>query len=262
MLYRTLTGLLILSIVGCSYKPKYGLGEKKPTKFDEHDKSSFIANCEAPPNEVLAHTFQILKTVTGVPDCAKTFSMLNNLASLDFGFPKPGEDSVVDLTPLESLPNLKHLAIQYRKLVDPKPLSGLTHLERLILVHTDFEHTEVLSSLTQLKYLDLSFNKIKNILPLIPLTQLEDLWLKKNLISDVEAVRHLTKLKYLDLADNEVADVTALSVLHSLRWLFIEGNPVVDISHLAHLPALEVVYFDRQKVTHPPASLVSKFLTI
>ena len=131
------------------------------------------------------------------------------------------DNRITDLTPLLTLPNLKHLDIGGNKLED---------------IH-------LLASLPRLFTLDLSYNKIKDLSPLADLPALVRLELKNNRISRLPALLALVALEDLDLADNQLTSCEALNGLSHLLHLDLLNNPLEDLSPLHNLKTLEELKF-------------------
>ena len=155
-----------------------------------------------------------------------------------------GKD-IVDLTPLESLPNLWMLGLsRQQKIVDYSPLSKLSKLEQLTMNGCGISDLKPLAGLKNLTILQLSQNNIADLSPLAGLTQLNHLTLTDNKLTN-EQLEHLSKLenlKFLSIGNNPYATntnrITSLEPLLGLKKLDevilmnIEGLPNEEIDKL------------------------------
>lgn len=140
-----------------------------------------------------------------VGDGGLTKENLAKVESLTLGRTILGKD-VLDLNPLESLPNLRMLTLsRQQKIDDFAPLAKLSNLEQL----------------------DLSGCGISDLKPLAGLKNLTQLRLSQNKIADLSPLAGLTKLNHLTLTDNKLTNeqLTHLSKLENLKFLSIGNNP-------------------------------------
>ena len=140
-----------------------------------------------------------------VGDGGLTKGNLAKVESLTLGRTILGKD-VYDLTPLESLPNLRMLSMsRQQKIDDFTPLAKLSKLEQL----------------------DLSGCGISDLKPLAGLKNLTQLRLSQNNIEDLSPLTGLTKLNHLTLTDNKLTNeqLAHLSKLENLKFLSIGNNP-------------------------------------
>ncbi len=135
---------------------------------------------------------------------------------------------IIDLTPLESLPNLQRLDLSGTKVVDVGPLASLTNLQWLDLSDTEVSDVGPLSSLTNLQELILSSTQVTDIGPLSSLTNLNKLALSSTKISDIGPLSSLKNLKLLYLQVTKVSDVGPLYYLKNLQELWIYDADVTD----------------------------------
>ena len=138
-------------------------------------------------------------------------------------FSAPNE-SVVNLTGLETATALTTLNLSGNAIVSLSPLAGLTSLTTLNLSSNSISSISSLSRLTLLTNLNLSENRISSVSSLSRLTGLTDLNLSDNTITSVSTLSGLTSLTTLDLSDNRIRDVLPLQGLSSLRTLNLSGN--------------------------------------
>ena len=138
-------------------------------------------------------------------------------------FSAPNE-SIVNLTGLETATALTTLTLSNNQIVSLSPLSRLMRLTDLDLAENQISSISALSGLTSLTILLLSENRISSVSSLSRLTSLTNLDLSNNQISSVSALSGLTSLTHLLLLDNQIRDVLPLQNLSSLRELNLLGN--------------------------------------
>ena len=164
-------------------------------------------------------------------------------------FSAPNE-SIVNLTGLETATALTTLTLSNNQIVSLSPLSRLMRLTDLDLAENQISSISALSGLTSLTILLLSENRISSVSPLSRLTSLTDLDLSNNQISSISALSGLTSLTHLLLLDNQIRDVLPLQNLSSLRELNLLGND--------NITNIEVLYLLVQGGTNnitPPAGM-------
>ena len=123
------------------------------------------------------HTIDVLLKQAGTNNCQQADAKLRNLTSLYLYFNK-----IVDVKPLAGLSKLTKLDLHANQIVDVKPLAGLSNLTNLFLPG----------------------NKIVDVKPLAGLSNLTTLWLHNNQIVDVKPLAGLSNLKYLSLKGNQI----------------------------------------------------------
>lgn len=155
---------------------------------------------------------------------------------------------VEDLTPLKSLTRLQALFLFSTEVGDVTPLQGLTCLQTLYLSNTKVSDLTPLQSLFRLQTLSVFGTQVTDLTPLQNLTGLESLFLGNIQVEDVTPLRDLTGLLSLSLADTQVSDITPLQGLTRLQRLDLDGNPVSDVTALKGLTGLQTLSLDRTKV--------------
>ena len=179
-----------------------------------------------------------------VGDGGLTKENLAKVESLTLGRTILGKD-VLDLTPLESLPNLWMLSLsRQQKINDFAPLAKLSKLGQLDLSGCGISDLKPLAELKNLTQLRLSQNNIANLSPVAGLTKLNHLTLTDNKLTD-EQLKHLSKLenlKFLSIGNNPFSAnanrITSLEPLLGLKKLDevilmnIEGLPDEEIAKL------------------------------
>tara|TARA_Y100001934_G_scaffold243438_1_gene300086 strand:+ start:900 stop:1574 length:675 start_codon:yes stop_codon:yes gene_type:complete len=179
-----------------------------------------------------------------IGDGGFTKENLAKVESLTLGRTILGKD-VLDLTPLESLPNLWMLSLsRQQKINDFAPLAKLSKLGQLDLSGCGISDLKPLAGLKNLTQLRLSQNKIADLSPLTGLTKLNHLTLTDNKLTN-EQLTHLSKLenlKFLSIGNNphgaNANQITSLEPLLDLKKLDevilmnIEGLPAEEIAKL------------------------------
>ena len=197
------TGLLVVLMVsaGCSQ------GKPQRARSDETvPPSDTAASPTAAPFATFAdwcvnqasltpdarHTVGVLLATAETQDCNQAEAVLTSLTGLDLG-----QQEIVDVMPLATLPHLTQLSLGGNQIVDVSPLASLTNLAALYLSANQIVDVSPLAHLTQLIELNLSENQIVDVSPLASLTNLTWLYLANNQIVDVSPIASLTKLKEL-----------------------------------------------------------------
>ena len=166
------------------------------------------------------------------------------LTLLDDGTFKLGVlDQVSDLTPLRGMP-LSDLIISATKVVDLRPLAGMTSLRGLNLQGTKVADLTPLKGLP-LKTLNAMNTEISSLEPLagMPLRKLS-LYLSRR-VKDLTPLRGM-KLEELDTRDTSIENIEVLRGM-PLRKLSLNGE-VKDISALHDLPLEELSLGMAQKI--------------
>ena len=133
-------------------------------------------------------------------------------------------ESIVNLTGLETATGLTTLTLSNNQIVSLSPLSRLSSLVSLDLSNNVISSISSLTRLTNLTTLNLSSNRISSLSSLTRLMSLTDLDLSTNAISSVSSLSGLTNLTDLNLSTNRIRDVLPLQELSSLRTLNLTGN--------------------------------------
>ena len=147
-------------------------------------------------------------------------------------------ESIVNLTGLETATALTTLNLSGNEIVTLSPLSKLVALETLNLSENEIRSISSLSGLTSLTDLNLSDNQISSVSSLSKLVALETLNLADNEISSLSSLSGLSALTDLNLSNNtKIKDVLPLQGLSSLTTLNLSGN--TDITNAEVLYRLE-----------------------
>jgi internalin A len=182
-------------------------------------------------------------------------------------------NSISDISPLETLTNLSTLNLQYNRIQDVSPLAGLTNLTVLLLKGNAITDYSPLKDLyPNLREKDFEVISIEGVSdePIVfadpnlestvlrvlgiqdrPVTQkdayqVQSLDLHHEIPSD-EAFSDLTGLEYfvnlelLSLNGNDISDLSPIGGLARMKSLVISFNEISDLSPLSGMPQLEVL---------------------
>lgn len=162
---------------------------------------------------------------------------LVSLTSLDLS-----NNSIVDLSPLANLRQLRTLKLDGNRVQSTLPLIGMSELKIITLADnalTDLRGFSGMTKLNRAVLLDLSDNSIADLRPLANL----ELWsidLSRNRIIDAAGLP--SSLLSLTLDENGIIDVPDLSALANLTTLRINHNLIGDLTPLASVPRLSELY--------------------
>ncbi len=166
-------------------------------------------------------------------------------------------ETLSDLSPLSSLPNLNILFVESNIISDLSPLIELLTLHDIRIGRNIIEDLSPIAGLHNLRHMSISNNLITDLTPLKDLKKLEwitmsgnppaDLTPLSGLLSlqsihswgtpilDLAPLKDLPKLRVLDICGGEISDISALAVMTTLREIYLVGNDITDISSLASL---------------------------
>lgn len=174
-----------------------------------------------------------------------------------------GTDSLLDLSPLEALRELKYIDLSDTEITQLGPLSNVTFLESLDLSETPTVDIQFIKYSDRLKHLNISNTKIEDISELANLKALETLEavstpitsfavinefeslrklnLEQSGFNNAENIQELDQLEELNLSNNYVVNFSLLSKLTSLTFLNLSGTNIQDLAPLKDLESLEIV---------------------
>ncbi|MFN6569203.1 NACHT domain-containing protein [Dendronalium sp. ChiSLP03b] len=157
--------------------------------------------------------------------------------------------AINDLSALTIQPNLSSLFLFFTSVGELKPLTNLTNLVKLVIIHNNEEvplNFGSLAKLSNLNTLGISGTKLRDLSLISNLTNLVNLSLNED-ISDLSPLSNLTKLTSLSIGGiyfencsstggwNSLSDLSPLANLINLLELRLEGTQVNDLSPLASL---------------------------
>lgn len=245
----------------CSFKESFQY-EERPSRFMNLGlRQQFIDQCSVSDQKYdVSLTLQFLRKIAKKENCEAIYNAVNELESIDFGFPR--SSSKVDLSLLTLLPHLRTLTMRRVEAQDWSQLSMLSALRRLTLSENRFSQTQVLETLVNLEILDLSSNSVDNLEPLKGLSNLRELTLAHNEITSVETLSTLGELKILDLSHNQIASAYVLAALKNLERLYLDHNPIADYAFLQSMESLDTIYYDVLDFDAVPEDLRPKWVRL
>ena len=198
-------------------------------------------------------TVQVLLAQAKTSNCDQASKKLASVSQLVLHQNYPA----IDLSPLQSLPNLTDLSIT-GQLSDVSPLQTMTQLTRLRLNEVPVQDIRPLRSLTNLTELRLTGTLISDLTALESLKNLTTLEIGGSRlrlrcpvphyltqVRDLSPLSSLTQLTYLNLSQNKIQNLAPLSSLTQLTHLDLSHNKVQDLAPLKSLTHLNVL-----KLTH------------
>ena len=160
--------------------------------------------------------------------------------------------SLSTVSGLETATKISYLDISQNTIRDLTPLQSMTNLQEAYLQHNAINDLTVLGGLKSLKKLDVSFNLLSTINPLLNCTTLTSLNVGNNTLVSLAGIGSLSALETLKVANNTLSDVTPISECQKLRELDLSSNMITDISALGVLSNLETFAFSRNNVVDLP----------
>ncbi|PZX49449.1 Leucine-rich repeat (LRR) protein [Algoriphagus ratkowskyi] len=174
-----------------------------------------------------------------------------------------GSDSLLNLSPMEAMRNLKYVNLSNTKITKLGPISNVTFLEYLDVSNTPTSDIQFIKYSDRLKHLDISRTKIRDISELVNLKSirslrveetpimsfailnqfdsLKSLYIAQSGFNNTENIKDLTKLEDLDLSKNYIVNFSQLADLVSLKNLNLTETNIQDLSPLKDLNNLEVL---------------------
>ena len=175
-------------------------------------------------------------------------------------FTVPAE--AASLEDLAMLTQLRRLTIDGHNISDLSFLTGMTHLEELVLTNctlgdslkqiaalpaltkltisgTTLSTVAELEKATGLTYLDLSRNAIGDLSPLSGMKNLETLLLDHNAVSDISPLSGMSQLTRVSLSHNIITSMAPLASCGRLADLNVSYNKIDAFTAVDELPALE-----------------------
>jgi hypothetical protein len=147
-----------------------------------------------------------------------------------------------------------YLDLRYLPITNLTTLSGMDHLETLLLSYTNVSDLVPIAGLTGMKQLHIGHTKVTDITPIAGMTDLELLHLWGTKITDFTPVSGFKKLHELALSETGVKNLQFLAPLQNLQRLNLGDLKIRDISVLEKLPKLQLVetyhlkYFNKRTV--------------
>ncbi|MCE7055588.1 leucine-rich repeat domain-containing protein [Algoriphagus sp. AGSA1] len=174
-----------------------------------------------------------------------------------------GTDSLLDLSPMEAMRNLKFVNLSNTQITELGPISNVTFLEFLDVSNTPTSDIQFIKYSDRLKHLDISKTQIRDISELVNLKSirslraeetpimsfavlnefdsLKSLYLAQSGFNNTENIKELDKLENLDLSRNYLVNFSQLAELSALKTLNLSKTNIQDLSPLKGLEHLEVL---------------------
>lgn len=174
-----------------------------------------------------------------------------------------GTNSLLDLSPMEAMRNLKYVNLSNTQITELGPISNVTFLEYLDVSNTPTSDIQFIKYSDRLKHLDISNTQITDISELVNLKSirslrveetpimsfavlnefdsLKSLYISQSGFNNTENIKDLSKLEDLDLSGNYLINFSQLSELESLKNLNLSNTNIQDLIPLVKLKKLEVL---------------------
>ncbi|MDF2159429.1 leucine-rich repeat domain-containing protein [Algoriphagus sp. CAU 1675] len=174
-----------------------------------------------------------------------------------------GTDSLLDLSPMEALRELRYVNLSNTQITQLAPISNVTFLEYLDVSNTPTSDIQFIKYSERLKHLDISNTQIHEIgdlsnlkalvslkavsTPISSFSVLNDfdslraLDLTSSGFNNLENIRELSLLENLNVSKNFMINFSSLGELKSLKALNLSETNVQDLSPLATLDKLEII---------------------
>ncbi|PZX47660.1 leucine-rich repeat domain-containing protein [Algoriphagus chordae] len=174
-----------------------------------------------------------------------------------------GTDSLLNLSPMEAMRNLKYVNLSNTQITELGPISNVTFLEYLDVSNTPTSDIQFIKYSDRLRHLDISNTHITDISELVNLKSirslrieetpivsfavlnefdsLKSLYISQSGFNNTENIKDLSKLENLDLSKNYLINFSQLADLASLKTLNLSNTNIQDLTPLAELNNLEVL---------------------
>jgi hypothetical protein len=146
--------------------------------------------------------------------------------------------SIIDISPISSMTDLRELNLGGSKVTDVTPISGLTNLRVLNLYDTPVRDLSPLSRLVLLESLEIRATGARDMSVLAGMKYLRELGIDGKQGPDLTKLSHSKALKILRIIDQGNVDLSSVGQLTSLESLFVWGPPRLDLSPLHTLTSL------------------------
>ncbi len=145
-----------------------------------------------PLTQTALETLRLLPNLTALTLSDLNLNDMNFVTSL---FPNPDnatllvlhDNQISDISPLQALPNLRHLHIARNPIEDFSYIQNLESLTNLTLSDTNFTNFEALKNLSQLTWLSIQSNALQDVSGLLDIAGLQEgssLFLQNNCIAE------------------------------------------------------------------------------
>lgn len=182
-----------------------------------------------------------------------------------------GTTGILDLSPIETLRQLRYVDLSNTKITALGPISNITFLEYLDVSNTPTSDIQFIKYADKLKSLNISSTKISDIglltnlkslqsleasqTPIMSFAVLNDFDSLQRLIlpnsgfNNGEHIQKLKNLKELDLSQNYLINFSAIQSLTSLKFLNLAETNISDLSIFVGFSDLEVIDLTKTQLT-------------
>lgn len=163
-----------------------------------------------------------------------------------------GTDSLLDLTPIQAMRELKYVDLSDTQITELGPISNVTFLETLDLSNTPAQDIKFIKYSDRIKSLNISNTQVSDISELTSLTKLEELNASKAPIMSFAVLNQFKNLKLLNLSESgfnnaeNINELALLEVLDLSRNYFINAS---ELQKLTNLKTLDLAETNVQDVT-------------
>ncbi|MCS5489005.1 leucine-rich repeat domain-containing protein [Algoriphagus limi] len=159
-----------------------------------------------------------------------------------------GTDSLLNLSPLESLRDLRYVDLSDTRIMDLGPISNVTFLEYLDVSNTPTSDIQFIKYSDRLKSLNLSGTQIQEIDELQNLKSLKSLKLVNTPIVSYQVLNEFDSLESLDLTESGFNNAENIQNLKQLKQLTLKGNYLINFSNLSQLKSLKYLDLSRTNI--------------
>ena len=159
------------------------------------------------------------------------------------------QNTIRDLTPLQSMTGLKEIYLQHNAVNDLTPLSGLKSVQYLDVSYNLLSALNPIYNCTTLVYLNAGNNTITSLAGIDKLSSLESFSIPKNTLQDITPIADCAGIRMLNISENAITDISALSVLSKLETFDFSRNNVTDLPTFAQDCALITIDGSHNQIT-------------
>ena len=153
---------------------------------------------------------------------------------------------------LETSTELEYLDLSQNTIRNLSPLESMANLQEVYLQNNAVNDLSSLSNLKSLKKLDVSYNLLTTLTPVYNCITLNELCAGNNKVTSLTGIEKLTALETLNVSFNELSDVSAISACVNMLDLDISNNTITDISGFSALSKMTSLNFSRNTVAELP----------
>ncbi|CAL5985062.1 leucine-rich_repeat domain-containing protein [Hexamita inflata] len=125
--------------------------------------------------------------------------------------------------------HLNTLYVDNNQIKDVSPLNSLTNLKILYLPDNKVSDLSQLRNLCRLEELNIGFNELTDLYGVQHLKSLKNLTVSGNRISDRSPLSECQKLEYLSIQNNQITSIAPLLKIQTLHILHPENNFITEL---------------------------------